>query len=334
MKRRILKIFIYTVITLFVGGGLFYLITWYGFTAERQDVVFGVTFSTVMARQLGLEPRKVFDAIVDDLEIKKIRLPVYWSDVGPQEEKFIFDDYDYFVQQSEKNGVKLILAIGRKLPRWPECFAPAWATFEREDIDETSLRYIETVVGRYKNSPAIEYWQIENEPFHTFGSGCAAGKLKTQQVEREIALVRSLDSRPIVLTDSGEQGFWASSLARSDVTGVSMYLQVWNDTLGVVQFPFGPGFYVLKRSIFNYAYPEKKIIVSELEAEPWGPSLLPGYDLSFQKELMSAERFREVLSYARRSGFDTFYLWGVEWWYWLKESQNASDIWNEAKRLF
>jgi len=30
---------------------------------------------------------------------------------------------------------------------------------------------------------------------------------------------------------------------------------------------------------------------------------------------------------------DTIYLWGSEWWYWLKEKQNDPKIWEEAKNL-
>ena len=29
-----------------------------------------------------------------------------------------------------------------------------------------------------------------------------------------------------------------------------------------------------------------------------------------------------------------FYLWGAEWWYWMKEKQNKPEIWDEAKKLF
>ncbi len=332
--RKIFKIFGYILGLGVFLTAIFYLVSWYGFQKERKDITWGVTFSTVMARQLELDPRKTFDAIVDDLGTKEVRLPVYWSDVEPQEGKFVFDDYDYFIKKSEERGVKLILAVGIKLPRWPECFTPIWAQFERRDQNQNTLRYIRTVVERYKKSDAIIYWQVENEPFHVYGSGCASGKISSGQVDKEITLLRSLDSRPILLTDSGEQGIWFSSLRRADVVGVSMYTQVWNDVFKVVRFPLGPGFYQLKKKFFSAFYPSKKIIVSELQAEPWGPSLLPGYDVVFQKELMNKERLQYVVSFARRTGFDTFYLWGVEWWYWLGEKQNDWSLWEEAKNLF
>lgn len=75
-------------------------------------------------------------------------------------------------------------------------------------------------------------------------------------------------------------------------------------------------------------------MVTELQVEPWGPSLLPGYSGEFQKKLMNAEQFRKNISYARRTGFGTFYLWGAEWWYWLKEKQSEPSLWEEAKKIF
>lgn len=333
MRKRILKITAGFVLVIFIGGGVFYLITWYGFRKGVGGVEFGVTFSTVMARQLGLEPRGVFDAIVDDLGASRVRIPVYWNDVEPEEGKFEFGDYDYFIKKAEGAGAKLIIAVGRKLPRWPECYEPGWAQSQKSKVKGQKLtKYIETVVERYKVSPAIEMWQVENEPFHVYGADCASGKISSEFVDLEIALIRGLDNHPVMLTDSGEQGFWSSSLSRADVLGISMYYQVWNDILHVVRFPLGPGFYALKAKLFSFFYPDKKIIVSELQAEPWGPSLLPGYDIALQKELMNIAQFKNNIFYARRTGFDTFYLWGTEWWYWLKEKQNDSSLWEEAKR--
>ncbi len=335
MRKKILKIIADVLALVLFGAAIFYLITWYGFRTEREGIQFGVTFSTVMARQLGLEPRKVFDAIVDDLGVKKIRLPVYWSDIEKEPGNFDFGDYDYFIKKSEIRGAKITLAIGRKLPRWPECFIPEWAVFlEEREFEEYLSKALREIITRYRGNTAVERWQIENEPFHTFGAGCANQQISADTVDKEIALVRSLDNRPVMLTDSGEQGIWSSSLKRVDLVGISMYYQVWNDLFRVVYFPFGPGFYKLKAELFSRLYPGKKIIVSELQAEAWGPDLLPGYNPEFQKGLFDAARFREIIRRALRAGFDENYLWGAEWWFWLKEIQKDSSLWEEAKKLF
>ena len=312
----------------------FFLVTWYG-VSERGSTSYGVTFSTVMARELSIDPRETYDAIVDDLGVRLIRLPVYWSDIEREDGKFDFSEYDYFFARAEEKGVSVIPVVGRKLPRWPECHIPEWSkSISASEFQKRVEDEIRAVVSRYAKSPAVIRWQIENESFHIYGAGCADKKISTADIDAEVAIVRSLDSRPIMLTDSGEQGIWATSLSRAEYLGISTYYQVWNDTLKVVRFPFGPGFYRIKAWLVNQFYPDGKIIVSELQAEPWGPVLLPHFDLEFQLRLMNEERFREVARRARLAGFEENILWGAEWWYWLKKTQGNSGMWNEAKKVF
>jgi len=78
----------------------------------------------------------------------------------------------------------------------------------------------------------------------------------------------------------------------------------------------------------------KKTICIELQAEPWGPELSYLVSLDEQKKTMNIERFKENIEFAKKTGIDTFYLWGTEWWYWMKEKHNNSQIWEESKNLF
>ncbi|KKU86167.1 MAG: hypothetical protein UY15_C0014G0009 [Parcubacteria group bacterium GW2011_GWA2_47_9] len=72
----------------------------------------------------------------------------------------------------------------------------------------------------------------------------------------------------------------------------------------------------------------------ELQAEPWGPKLLYDSPLEEQEKTMNLEQFSYMIDFAKRTGLDTFYLWGGEWWYWMKEKQNNPAIWNEASKLW
>ena len=76
------------------------------------------------------------------------------------------------------------------------------------------------------------------------------------------------------------------------------------------------------------------MIVVEFQAEPWGPKLLYDSPLEEQEKTMNLEQFKQNIEFAKKNGLDKFYLWGVEWMYWLKETQQKPEIWNEAKKLF
>jgi len=48
---------------------------------------------------------------------------------------------------------------------------------------------------------------------------------------------------------------------------------------------------------------------------------------------MDIDRFRKNVAFARSTGLDEFYLWGGEWWYWMKTKNNRPEFWEEAKLL-
>jgi hypothetical protein len=77
----------------------------------------------------------------------------------------------------------------------------------------------------------------------------------------------------------------------------------------------------------------KKVIVTELQAEPWCKNLIYNCPLEEQKITMDFEQFKKNIDFAKNTGMDTIYLWGGEWWYWLKEKQNNPKIWDAAKNL-
>jgi hypothetical protein len=257
-----------------------------------------------------------------------MRLPIYWPDIEPKRGNYTFDDYDWMLKQTEKGETKLILVIGRKVPRWPECYIPTWAK-ENSDL----LNYLEVVVNRYKNSPALYAWQVENEPFLDYGE---CPKLDVEFLDKEIELVRSLDSKhQIVLTDSGELSFWLKAAKRGDIFGTTMYRVVWDKNLGYIKYNLLPHqFYWLKANFVRIFYPQKPIIVSELQAEPWGPGLIYNLSVETQMQSMDLKQFNKNIEFAKSVGFPEVYFWGAEWWYWIKIKHNNQTFWNEAKKLF
>ena len=48
---------------------------------------------------------------------------------------------------------------------------------------------------------------------------------------------------------------------------------------------------------------------------------------------MNFARTQTTIDFARRTGFSEIYLWGVEWWYWLKEEQRDVRFWDLGRGL-
>jgi hypothetical protein len=74
--------------------------------------------------------------------------------------------------------------------------------------------------------------------------------------------------------------------------------------------------------------------VIELQAEPWIAGWTTGQSLEKQFESMNVSQLKENVSFARQVGFPEIYLWGAEWWYWLKVNQNHPELWEAAKGMF
>ena len=170
-----------------------------------------------------------------------------------------------------------------------------------------------------------------NRFFESFGE-CPA--LDKDFLDKEIDLVRSLDNRPIIITASGELSSWISEAKRADILGTTLYRIVWNKYLGNLRYPFPPVFYQKRADLIKRFFGVQKVIVVELAVEPWGQTLLYELPLEEQLKSMNLEEFKKTIQYAKETGFEEVYLWGAEWWYWLKTAQDDKLIWDEAKELW
>ena len=327
------KIVFYLVIVLFFVSILFVVWRLFSFWLMKAPPLsvknFGVTFSKIQAEDLGLDWEATYKAVLDDLSVSLLRIPAYWTEIEPEDNEFDFEWLDWMLEEADSRETGVILVVGKKLPRWPECHEPYWVSEEEKEVKEMRiLNYITMVVNRYKNDSVIMAWQVENEPFLDFG---LCPKLDVDFLDREIELVRSLSDKPVIITDSGEFGFWFRAHKRGDIFGSTLYRTVWNKYIGQFTYPIPPAFFRLKRGAMEHFYGEKPMVIIELQAEPWGPRLIQYLSLEEQFESMNPDEFREVLEYIKGTGFDTFYFWGVEWWYWLKTEKNMPEMWDIAK---
>lgn len=298
----------------------------------NPDSKLGVTFSNTYSISLGLDWKANYIAMLDDLQIRKIRIPVYWDEVEKKKGEYNFADVDWQLEQAGKRNAEIILAIGQKTPRWPECNVPNWVKEDDSLRKANLLRYIDVTMKRYKNNPVVKYWQIENEPFLPFG---ICPKPNASLLDSELALARAIDStRKIIVTDSGELSLWVQAAKRADIFGTTMYRTIYKKGLGYFEYPIGPRFFQFKNQMIKLFAHQDNAIVIELQGEPWISGSTIDNPLEEQFKSMNPDQLRGNVEYAEKVGFPQIYLWGVEWWYWLKEKQNHPELWDTARELY
>lgn len=275
-------------------------------------------------------------AILDDLKVDRIRLSAYWNQVEKTEGDYDFTDLDFQISEASKRQAKIILAVGRRLPRWPECHDPSWLSgMNSIEVDQRQIKFIEAVAKRYASNKNIIYWQVENEPYlGTFG---VCPPADTNLLKDEIKTVKDITNKPILVTDSGELStWWPIAHSGGDILGSTLYRVVYNPYIGYFHWFTPPFFYWARVQLLEKFTPIKRVIVAELQAESWHKA---GQNLSMMtvaqhNESMSLGQFKDNIAFTRRAGFDEAYLWGVEWWYYMKKEKNAPAYWEEAKKLW
>ncbi|MBU2564634.1 hypothetical protein KKA23_03600 [Patescibacteria group bacterium] len=329
--KKFLKIFLLIILGIII---LLFLYLFVGKTKPADNIDWGVTFSKRYAIDLGLDWKALFLKIIYDLGVEKFRLIAYWDEIEKEQGEYDFSDIDWQIDQVKDSEGEIILALGRRLPRWPECFEPEWIkNFSKEDKGEALLSFVSKVIERYKDVENIKIWQIENEPFLGFFGECPA--LNKKLLDYEIALARSIDpSRPIMITESGEFSTWIGGSKRADILGTSIYRKIYGSLKFYITYPIPPVFYHRKTNLVKTFFNLQDVIAIEVQAEPWGHKGTKDMTIEEQDISMSFNQFNSILEYIKKTGFDKAYLWGVEWWYWRIKEFNDYSFWNRAKDLF
>lgn len=330
--RFLFRLIKWLVLCALVALGLLYLLS---LKPKPETITYGMSFNTPYARELGLDWQETYDVILDELGVRHLRLAAHWPMVEPEDDQYNFVELDYQLDRAEEVGATVVLGIGRRLPRWPECHVPGWASSLSWDEQKAEiLEYMKVVVERYKDRGVIIWWQVENEPYLTVFAHEHCGDLDESFLKEEIALVKELDPlRPVLVTDSGNLGLWAGAYRNGDVFGTSVYVHLWQPEVGPFRTILPPWWYRMKDNLMALRYGEQESVLIELSAEPWLIEPIVDVPLEVQFSRMDTEKFADILAYAEGTHFDRQYLWGAEWWYWL-HLQGESDMWEMGKELF
>lgn len=319
---------------LFVGA-MYGIAQWYIWSNRNKPVVYGVTFVPGYAEYFGLDAKDTMQAMINDLGVRHFRLVSYWSDIEKTPGTYDFSQLDWQFKKAEDSGAKISLAIGLRQPRWPECHMPDWASNESKDQWYPQLKnFMAATINRYKNSPALDSYQLENEFFLTVFGECK--DFDRQRLIDEFNYTKQLDPRHTVIVSRSNNAIGLPvGQPTPDEFGVSVYKRVWDKTFTkrYFEYPFPAWFYAFLAG-GGKLLTGKDMIVHELQAEAWLPD---GYDMktaptSELYKSLSPQRLADRFEYGKATGMKEVYLWGVEWWYFMKVKRNEPALWNTAKK--
>ncbi len=310
---------------------------WYIMKHADEPLQFGVTFIPRYARFFDLDAKETMQAMIDELGVKRFRLVSYWDDIEPVQGTYNFEELDWQFAKAEAASAKVSLAIGLRQPRWPECHMPKWAEWMPKEEWSSHLKiFMKAVIERYKASPALESYQLENEFFMTVFGICPDHS--RDRLIDEYEFVKSIDrEHPVIISRSNNWVGIPVGQPQPDQFGISVYKRVWDKTITkrYFEYPLPAWFYGFLAGAGEIVT-GKDMIIHELQAEPWMPDgfNLKTSSISEQDKSLSPKRLRDRFEYARATGVKTIDYWGAEWWYWRKVHHNDPSLWNIAKEEF
>lgn len=319
-------------------GGMYGIARWYIWTERDKPATLGVSFIPDYASYLGMNPQRTMDALLNDLHVKEFRLVSYWNDGEPTPGHYDFSQLDWEFAKADAAHAKIILTVGLRQPRWPECHPPSWVdTSQSESQWYPALKaYMSAVINRYKGNPALESYQLENEYFLQ-GFGTCTDFSRSRLVD-EYNLVKSLDSKHDVIVGRSNNALgWPTGAPQPDEFSISIYKRVWdaNVTHRYLEYPFPAWFYAFTAG-WQKIMTGKDMIIGELQAEAWPPSgqTVLSASLPEQNKSINATRLKDTIEFGKATGMKTINLWGAEYWYYRMEKFHDTSLWNTAKSEF
>ncbi len=313
-------------------AGMFIFGIIYQHQHRNDKVIIGTSFTKETANDLGVDWKANFTALLEDMGIRNYRLMSYWKDIESERGKYNFEDLDWQFAEAEKYNAKISLSVGLRQPRWPECHQAQWAwdlyaqdypAWEAELYD-----FISAVVDRYKTSPALESWHLENEYFNRNFGNCE--NYSKKRLQDEVDLIKKHDpDHPVVITLADQLGFPLFG-TKSDIFATSLYRGNHVKIIGYVPYPIPTHFYSAK-SFFIDLLRDRDVYIHELQLEPWGAKPTRELTVAEQDKLMGYDQIVGNIRFGLQTGMKKMYLWGSEWWYWRKVNFNDPSVWNTVK---
>lgn len=317
---------------------------------QKMSQNLGTTFSQLQCQYIGLDYRETFRAICQ-LGFRQVRLCSYWNEIEATENSFEFGVLDWLLEESQRQGVEIVLTVGMKAPRYPEFHFPNWVQEKYDTRDRTqpidanpaiadyTLRFVDRVLEHTRNAPNLKYWQVENEPFAKLDI-TGDRWLSPEFVLKEVELVRSraLPNHKILLTsaislpdtNAEDDRAFGTCLALADAVGINVYTKVpIGDTVYLEPQPS----YWKKLRTWQYFLKarNKEAWIAEAQAEPWEPKQLVAMSDGVHPS-SSPRQMGDLIHRVNTAGYRNVLLWGCEYWYWHRIN-GRSHWWQAVEKL-
>ncbi len=335
-RPRQVVIILLTLILLILGS-MYGIARWYIASQASKPLIVGTSFIPAYAESFGLDPQQTMDALIQDVGVRHFRLVSYWNQLEPEQGKYDFSLLDWQFEKVEKAGAKVTLSLGLRQPRWPECHMPAWAQGQPESAWQPQLEaFMTQVVNRYKASPALASYQVENE-FFLKGFGICTN-FNRQRLVSEYNLVKRLDpAHKAIIARSNNALGWPVGEPTPDEYGISIYKRVWDAgvTHRYLEYPFPAWFYGFVAG-WEKLMTGRNLMIHELQAETWPPNYqsIQATPLAEQNKSFNAEYFKHRVEFGKGTGMRKIYLWGSEYWYYRLVKLDDPSLWNVARQAF
>ena len=296
-----------------------------------SERVLGVSFSLHRCSELGLPKKRVLQAALKDLGFRRFRLMSYWDIHEQRYGRYDFRELDWQLDMVAKYNGQVSLCLGARQPRWPEFHLPTWVkSLDDETAYNGLMSYIRKVVLRYKDHPALQSWQLENEAMLKSFADNSRGTYDRDRLKKERWLVGHSDKHkhPVIMTLSDSWGIpWRDP--KPDAYGMSIYRLTMNPAGQVFHDKRSPRFYA-NRAKLIHIIKRRPTFIHELQAEPWFSRPILSVSVDEQLAQMSVKQIQAIVNFAQTTGLSPIDLWGLEWWYYLKTNHHP-EIWETIR---
>jgi hypothetical protein len=330
-------VFIVLSIVLVFSVWSYSLAVWYINKHKSEPLVLGASFIPDYAESFGLDAQNTLNAMLGDLKLKQVRLVSYWSDIEPTPGQYDFSKLDWQFALANKYHTKVSLSIGLRQPRWPECHEPSWVTIDpnnKQNWQPQLNKFIEAVIKHYKDNPALQDYELENEFFMKVFGECK--DFDRNRLVEEYNLTKAMDPNHHVIVSRSDNWIGVPiGKPTPDQFAISVYKRVWDSTIThrYFEYPLPAKFYASLAGA-EELISGKDMIIHELQSEPWTPNgkQITEISVSEMYKSMNPHRLKDRINYGEATGMRTIDLWGAEWWYYMKVKQNDPGVWNEVKQ--